>query len=165
MEGQMKKALGGLGVTTFMAFSLLAVPTYSQTHQPVRQNTTPRYDVAKEASTKATVEQVITKESKGPLSETHVLLATSKGTIDAPFGPFAMRGKNGISLTPGEAVTLVGETIQGPRGGSTYLVRTLEASSGKYTIRSKNGAYVIDPVKANDAPSTPTAHARSRSVR
>jgi hypothetical protein len=44
-------------------------------------------------------------------------------------------------------------------------VRTLESSSGKYTIRNKNGAYVIDPIKANDAPSTPTAHHRSGSAR
>ena len=162
----MKQVFGGLAVTILlMTFSLLTAPTYSQTRQPVRHNTTPRYEVSKEATTKATVEQVVTRQSKGPLSETYVVLATSKGTVNAPFGPFAMRGKNGISLTPGEAVTVVGENVQGPRGSSTYMVRTLEASSGKYTIRNKSGAYVIDPVKANDAPSTPTAHSRSRSVR
>ena len=154
----MRKVLGGLGIVTLLVAALLAVPAYSETRQPVKHNTTPRYDVTKETTTKATVQQVVIRQSKGPLSDAHVILATSKGTIDAPLGPFALRGKNGISLTPGEAVTLVGESVKGPRGNSSYMVRTLESSRGKYTIRNKNGAFVIDPVKGNTASSQPTPH-------
>lgn len=145
----MKKVLSRAGIFALLTFSLLAAPMYAQTRQPVKRNVTPRYDVSKETTTKGTVQQVVVKQSRGPLTQANLLLATSKGTVNVPLGPFAMRGKNPVSLAPGQSVTVTGETVTGPRG-SMYMARTIETSGKAYNIRNKYGSLIFNPATTID---------------
>ncbi|MFZ0636326.1 MAG: hypothetical protein WA755_01260 [Candidatus Acidiferrales bacterium] len=153
----MNRALVGLGVTTLLAFLMVAAPIQAQT--TTQKRTPVRYDVSKETTTKATVQQIVVKPSHGAMPETHLVLATSKGTLNAQLGPSGTQGPRGVKVTPGESVTVVGETLTG-KHGSVYVARTIQTSERLYTIRNKNGALLVDPTKATDG-NPPAGHIRS----
>ena len=153
----MKRALVGLGVTTLLAFLMVAAPIQAQT--ATQKRTPVRYDVSKETTTKATVQQIVTTPSRGGMTNTHLVLATSKGTVSTQLGPSGTKGPKGVNVTPGEQVTVIGETLTG-KHGSEFVVRTIQTSQRLYTIRTKTGAFTVDPTRENVA-DAPTPHQRN----
>jgi hypothetical protein len=147
----MRKVLGGLGLATLAAVLSLAVPAMAQTAKPVkRAPVAPRYDARQEVTLKGTVEQVVTKPSKGTLVGTHLMLATSSGKVDAHLGVFALKGNGGMHVSAGESVTVVGvKTTTNKK--EVFLVRTVEAGGQTYTIRNEHGA-VLTPAGRTEAP-------------
>ncbi|MFZ0737254.1 MAG: hypothetical protein WBL70_08175 [Candidatus Acidiferrales bacterium] len=148
----MKKVLGGLGILTLVAFSSLAVPTRAAT-APVtkRAPNVPTYDISKEVTLEGTVSSV-KKIAPGMLPGGHLLVATSKGTVDAHMGPFALNGKHAVSVASGAKVKLVG-AMTTFHGNQVFLVRTLEIGSTTYNIRSEHGM----PMLIGATPSTKSA--------
>ncbi|MGB8593467.1 MAG: hypothetical protein WA755_01250 [Candidatus Acidiferrales bacterium] len=150
----MKKVLGGLGVTTLLTFSLLAVPAQAQsTTLPARKIVTPRYDVSKEITLKGTVQQVVTKPSKGMLDGAHLLLATPKGTIDVAMGIYAIRYHH-VSLIPGEPAEVTG-LMTTVNNREVFLVRTVQTSGTTYTLRNARGVSVLPAVHPEKASMSP----------
>ena len=98
----------------------------------------PTYDIAKEITIEGTVAEVIKKIGPGMLAGAHVLLTTSSGAVDAHLGNYAMRGTSALRLAAGDQINVIGvmRTIQ---GRSVFLVRTVQARGGSYTIRNAHG--------------------------
>ncbi len=150
----MKKLLGGLGLLTLMAFSVFTVP--SQAAAATKKITvTPKYqyDVRQEVTLKGTVSEVVKKPNVGTLAGTHLMLATSSGTIDAHIGSYAGRDKRLDSLTQGQSISAVGVMMK-VKNNQVFIVRTVEADGQTYTVRNQRGFFV--------GPASPRAKANSR---
>jgi len=138
----MKKLLGGLGLLTLMAFSVFTVP--SQAAAATKKITiTPKhtYDVSKEVTLQGTVSSVVKKPTVGMLTGTHLMLATSNGSVDAHIGSYAGRDKHLDSLSQGESIKAVGMMTK-TKHGEVFIVRTVETGGNTYTVRNKNGFFV-----------------------
>ena len=149
----MRKVLGGLGLATLVAVLSLAVPATAQTVKPVkRAPVAPQYDVRQETTLKGTVNQVVTKPSKGMLVGTHMMVTTSSGVVDAHLGMFAMRGKNALKLTPGESVQMVG-VMKNSGKEHVFLVRSVKTGSTEFAVRNEHG-YLLTPASRKGEVST-----------
>ena len=147
----MRKLLGGLGLTTLMAFSFLAAPVEAQTAATAKKNVTAqKYDVQNETTLNGTVKNVISKPTSGMLIGAHLILTSSSGTVDAALGPFAMKGRNPVSVSPGDAVSVVG-VMMTIRNKHVFMTRTVQAGGQTYTLRNQNG-FPLYP--SNGTPST-----------
>jgi hypothetical protein len=142
MEEQMKKLLGGLGLLTLMAFSVFTVPSQAATATK-RIAVTPKhnYDVSKEVTLTGTVSNVVKKPTAGLLLGTHLMLATSKGSIDAHIGSYPGRDKRLDSVKQGESVKAVG-VMRKTKEGEVFIVRTVEKNGETLTVRNENGFFV-----------------------
>jgi hypothetical protein len=147
----MRKLLGGLGLTTLLAFSFLAAPVEAQTAATAKKNVTAqKYDIQNETALNGTVKNVISKPTSGMLIGAHLILTSSSGTVDAALGPFAMKGRNAVSVSAGEAVSVVG-VMMTIRNKQVFMARTVEAGGQTYTLRNQNGFPLIP---SNGTPST-----------
>ncbi|MGB9402208.1 MAG: hypothetical protein WCA98_01620 [Candidatus Acidiferrales bacterium] len=135
----MKRALVGLGVTTLLAFLIVAVPASAQTQAPVKRVVAPRYAASQETTLSGVVQSVVTKPATGMLAGDHLLVATPKGTVDAELGGSYSVGRHAVTFTPGESVKVVGVKTA-IKGSSVFLVRTVQSSSHLYTFRTPTGA-------------------------
>jgi hypothetical protein len=135
----MGKLLGGLAITILMAFSFLAAPVEAQTAATTKKITTAqKYDAQNETSLNGTVKSVISAPTSGMLIGVHLILTTSSGTVDADLGPFALKGSNPVSVSPGTAVTVVG-VMMTIRNSQVFMARTVQAGGQTYTLRNQNG--------------------------
>ncbi len=138
----MKKLLGGLGLLTLMAFSVFTGPSQAATATK-KITVTPKhtYDVSKEVTLTGTVSNVVKKPTAGKLVGTHLMLATSKGPVDAHIGTYPGRDKRLDSVKQGESVTAVG-MMRKTKNGEVFIVRTVEKNGETLTVRNKNGFFV-----------------------
>ena len=84
----MKKVLGGLGLLALLALSVFAATSYAGNTPPKRVTVAPRYDVSNEVTLEGTIRSVVSKPTVGMALGTHLMLATSKGPVDAHVGDF-----------------------------------------------------------------------------
>jgi hypothetical protein len=139
----MKKFLGRFGLVALAAFSVLTVAAYAETlTAPKRVAPAPRYEIGKEVTLDATVTKVLKAGNSGMLAGGHLMLSTSKGVVDGHLGPFALRGRNAISVSAGEHLKVVG-VMTTYRNSNVFLVRTVESGSQTYTIRNEHGFPII----------------------
>ncbi len=135
----MSKLLGGLWCAAFLAFLLLCAP--ARAANASKKIAAPLYDVSKEVTLEGNV-TTVSASVPGNVKGGHIFVSTSKGTIDGHLGPFALAGKNSISVPAGSHVKLVG--VMATVGGrQVFLVRTIDTGSTKYTIRSEHGFPLI----------------------
>jgi hypothetical protein len=134
----MRKLLGGVGLTTLMAFSFLAAPVEAQTAATAKKNTARKYDAPNETTLNGTVKSVISNPTSGMLIGVHLILTTSSGTVDADLGPFALKGSTPVSVSAGAAVTVVG-VMMPVRNSQVFMTRTVQAGGQTYTLRNENG--------------------------
>ncbi len=135
----MRKLLGGLGLTVLTAFSFLAAPVEAQNAATTKKNATAqKYDAASETTLNGTVTSVISNPTSGMLIGVHLILSTSSGNVDADLGPFALKGNNPVSVSTGEAVTVVG-VMMTIRNSQVFMTRTVQAGGQTYTLRNQNG--------------------------
>jgi hypothetical protein len=142
MEEQMKKLLGGLGLLTLMAFSVFTGPSQAATATK-KITVTPKhnYDVSKEVTLTGTVSNVVKKPTAGMLLGTHLMLATSKGPVDAHIGTYPGRDKRLDTVKQGESIKAVG-VMRKTKEGEVFIVRTVEMGSETLTVRNTNGFFV-----------------------
>jgi hypothetical protein len=142
MEEQMKKLLGGLGLLTLMAVSVFTGPSQAATATK-RITVTPKhtYDVSKEVTLTGTISDVVKKPKAGMLLGTHLMLATSKGPVDAHIGTYAGRDKRLDTVKEGESIKAVGMMTK-TKEGEVFIVRTVEMGSETLTVRNTNGFFV-----------------------
>ena len=133
----MKKLFGGWGWWSLLAFLLVSVSAQSATVVAPRKIAAPIYDATKETTLEGNVTSV-NEFLPGKLPGGHLLVATSKGTIDGNLGPFALRGAHRISVSAGAHVKLVG-VMASIKGSEVFLVRTIETGETTYTIRNAHG--------------------------
>lgn len=109
------------------------------------------YDKAHEITINGNVQEVVVKHGAGSPFGVHLLVAGSKGTVDAHLGQYLAKDTQD-SLHSGAPVQIVGamETIHGK---NYLLVRQLIFSGRLITVRSQNG-FLLHPLSSNNSRST-----------
>jgi hypothetical protein len=140
-EIKMKRPFARLGALSLLFLLCLAVPAHAQNTAAVARPAASgpfSYDATKETTLNGTISSVITKPTTGMIMGSHLLLATSSGTVDASLGRFAMTGKGAVSVSEGQHVAMTGvmKTINDKQ---VFLARTVTAGDHVYTIRNEHG--------------------------
>jgi DNA/RNA endonuclease YhcR with UshA esterase domain len=137
----MKWRFSVLGPFVLLALSLFALPIFAQTAEVTTKPVAPlRYDITKEVKLSGTVSNVVkapTREMK-MVSGSHLIVETKTGAVDASLGRFAMRGKRGLSITPGQQVEVTG-VMKTMKGKQVFVTRLVQAEGHTYTIRNEHG--------------------------
>lgn len=96
------------------------------------------YDVSQEVTLNGTVSGVITTQAPRAAAGAHLLLATLSGQVDVSLGTLALRGKDALSVAPGQQVEVVGimKTLKDKR---FFLAREIKAADRVYEIRNQHG--------------------------
>ncbi|HKV06204.1 MAG TPA: hypothetical protein VJO53_13995 [Candidatus Acidoferrales bacterium] len=156
----MRKVVGGLGLLTIFAISLLAAPLRADDGViPKRTVVAPRYDVSKEVTVTGIVESLVTKPAAGAMLGAHLLVSTSTGTVDAHIGRFVASGPNAVSFSAGQAVKLVG-VMTTINEKEVFLTRTIETGNRTITVRNERGFFVPSGVKGRLAQASVSGGAR-----
>jgi hypothetical protein len=141
VEASMKCRFPVFGPFVLLAWCLFALPIYAQTAAVTTQPVTPlRYDITKEVKLSGTVSEVVkapTRE-KNMVSGSHLIVQTKNGAVDASLGRFAMRGKGGVSVTPGQQVEVTG-VMKTMKGKQVFVTRLVQANGHTYRIRNEHG--------------------------
>jgi hypothetical protein len=146
----MKRVFGRIGLVALAAFAMLAVAAHADTFTAKRNSAfAPRYDANREVTLEGTVTNVV-KTKGGILAGGHLVLVTSKGTVDGALGPFALRGAHAIPIAAGDNVKVVG-VMTTIRNLKMFLVRTVENANHTYTVRNERGI----PLLAGAPPQPP----------
>jgi hypothetical protein len=143
----MKKVLGGFGLLTLLAFSVLAAPSYAGNAVPPKRVTVaPRYNINKEVTLEGTIQTVVKKPTVGMALGTHLILATSKGSVDAHIGDFVFKGSNPLSVAAGQSVKVTG-AMTTIKNKQIFLVRTIDTGGRLTTVRTARGFLIMPGVK------------------
>jgi hypothetical protein len=136
-EENMKKLLGGIAILGLLAFLLGGALAQTAHASALGRTATQMYDASKEITLEGSVSS-IHSALPGKAPGTHLLVATSKGTVDGLLGPYALLGSNRVSVAAGTHVKMVG-VMANVHGNQVFLVRTIDTGSHVYTIRSAHG--------------------------
>ncbi|MGC1684001.1 MAG: hypothetical protein WA734_00125 [Candidatus Acidiferrales bacterium] len=136
----MKKLSGVLWCLGVVAFLMVSVRTQAAAVTNNRV-ASPLYVVSKEVTLEGNV-SAVKALMPGHIPGGHMVVITSKGTIDGHLGPYALNGKNRISVPVGAHVKIVG-VMATIHGSQVFLVRTIDTGTNKYTIRSEHGFLLI----------------------
>ena len=135
----MNRPFAALCALTVLALISPAALVCAQTSAATARPTGPfSYDITRETTLTGAVSSVVMKPSPGMIMGSHLLLATSSGTVDASLASAAFSGKGALSLTPGQQVQLTG-IMKTLIGRQVFLVRTVTADGQVYTIRNARG--------------------------
>jgi hypothetical protein len=121
--------------------ALLPVWASAQTATVTKKVRAPLYDTSKEVTLEGNVSKVTTF-MPGSIPGGHLVVFTPKGIVDGHLGPYALSGRNGVSIPAGTHVKLAG-VMSTIRGNPVFLVRTIDTGTVKYTIRSEHGFPLI----------------------
>lgn len=130
---------GFAGVLASLTFALFTLPMTAGTATNSRgpQATTIQYDQAHEITLAGTIQEVVTKHTKGSPAGMHVLVAGPQGTVDAHLGP--RPAKNTLAaLRPGAPIRMVGVMRQ-VNGVNYLLTRQMDVGGRTVQVRSKTG--------------------------
>jgi len=147
-----KPSLALFSFAIFLFFGWLTAPAGAQTAATVNAARPATYDASKEVTITGTVSNVVTKPSAGMIAGGHLIVATSKGPVDAHVGR-RLAGKNAIAIKAGDSITLVG-VMASISHNRVFLVRTAEDGGHTYAIRSEKG-FLITPVSLHASSTTP----------
>jgi hypothetical protein len=143
----MRKNLGVLCLLATLAISLFAAPLYANESVAPKRTVIPsKYDLTKEVTLTGTVESLVKKPAPGTLMGAHLMVSTTKGTVDAHIGNFVIAGRNPTSFVSGESIKLTGIMTTFNRQ-NLFLVRTLQMGDRTITIRSEHG-FLVAPASA-----------------
>lgn len=125
------------GLLTGLLIAIVAVPLGAQ---PASE-THPYYDKAQEVTLTAMVSSVLARPEPGMIAGSHLLLATSSGTVDASLGRFGLEGKGALSIATGEQVEVTG-VMKTLKNKQVFVARTVKARGQVYTMRNEHGIQV-----------------------
>ena len=135
----MKKVWGGLGLMTLLAFSSVAAFGFSNNATTPKRALQPsRYDVSKEVTIEGTIQSVVKKPTAGMMLGEHLMLSTSKGTVDAHVGGYVMAHPGLLPVSIGQSVKVVG-VMTTINHREVFLVRTVEAGARTTQVRNIHG--------------------------
>jgi hypothetical protein len=95
------------------------------------------YDVARESVISGEIVQYSSVSTTPPLGA-HISLQTGSGTIEVHAGNAKVIQASNISLQPGDAVSITGETVQFVNS-AVFVARIIQKGSQSVAVRSKNG--------------------------
>jgi hypothetical protein len=96
------------------------------------------YDVSEEVTVSGAVTAVFTKAPTGMMNGSHLLLATSSGSVDVSLGAYGLIGKGALSLKLGEQVDVAG-VMKSLKDKPVFMARTVTAGGRVYPIRNERG--------------------------
>jgi hypothetical protein len=127
------------GLLSGLLFAILAVPLSATTKaepHPAR-GFVKSYNAAHEVTVNGTVQQVVTKRTRGSMAGMHLLVAGSQGMVDAHVGSFLTKDTR-EALHMGLPIQIVGAMEQ--LHGKQYLMaRQLIFGGRTVTVRSRTG--------------------------
>jgi hypothetical protein len=128
-------------IATLVAVAALCCATaaLAQEQQSKTPTRTDVYTVARESNlqgkvVKYTADSATTTAPAGA----NVELQTASGVVNVHLGNARLLTANHLSLEPGDAVTIVGETLQYGEG-TVFAARIIQKGTLSVTVRSKNG--------------------------
>jgi hypothetical protein len=152
--------LGGICLLTVLATASFASPLpVKQKPVPKRVVVAQRYDVRKEVTLEGTIQSIVKKPTPGMMLGAHLIVSTSKGTIDAHIGNHVLGGAHALSLNVGQHVKIVGvqTTVHNKQ---VFLTRTIETGNRIVQVRTERGFLVIPGAKGKIAQTSANGGAR-----
>jgi hypothetical protein len=130
------------GLLSGLLFAILAVPLDAQTapETSTQRPTSLGYDKAHEITLNGTIQEVISEHIAGSPAGIHVMVAGSKGIVDAHLGPYLTKDMQ-EALHAGTPVQIVGAVVT-LHGKDYLLARQLIFSGRVVTVRNENGFLV-----------------------
>jgi hypothetical protein len=132
----MKRLFAGLCVLALVSaispLALVQAQTAADDKRPFA------YDVAKEVTLSGTVLSALDKPAKGMIMGSHLLFATSSGSVDASLASLALQGKHAVSIAAGQQVEVTG-VMKTIKEKQVFLARTVKVGGEVYTIRNEHG--------------------------
>jgi hypothetical protein len=145
----MRNKLGGFCLLTALVITLLAAPLNAGTTKTFkRTDTAPRYEASKEVTLEGTIQGLVKKPSAGSMLGTHLMVSTSKGTVDAQIGGFVTKGSHAYTPAVGQSVKIVG-VMTTINHKEIFLTRTIETGSRTVQVRTKTGFLIVPGVKGH----------------
>lgn len=112
------------------------------------------YDARDEVTLHGSVSSVLDQGSKGMLMGSHLLIVTANGPVDASLGSWALRGKDALSLKPGQSVEVTGVLKTLPGNKQVFIARTVKAGNLTFTVRNEQGIPVSPQARERAARGT-----------
>ncbi len=138
----MKRLFAALCALALVSLISPLTPLQAQSRVPETRATGPlSYDISKEVTLSGTVSSVLTKQSKGMLMGSHLLLETASGPVDASLGRFAFHGKGALKVAGGQQVEVTG-VMKTLKDKQVFLTRTVKVGEKVYAIRNQHGVPV-----------------------
>jgi DNA/RNA endonuclease YhcR with UshA esterase domain len=145
----MRNSFGPLCLLAVLLISSSAAPVSADQSEAKKRVAHPsRYDAAKEVTLEGTVESLVTKPAPGKMLGGHLIVATSKGTVDGQIGGFVLRGSQAFTAAPGEKVKITG-VMTTFRGQQAFLVRTIQTPERTVVVRNAHGFFVVPGARAH----------------
>lgn len=142
----MKGILQVLGFVALLALALNAGSVHAQATAATTTSSVPlRYDVTKEVTFAATVQNVPSKSPHGFTSTSGLTLQTASGTVQGSLTQFTLSGKEALSITAGEHVQVTGVMTTTMQNKQLFLIRTIEINGRTYAIRNERGFPLAHP--------------------
>jgi hypothetical protein len=155
----MRNKLGGFCLLTAFVLTSLAAPL-SAGSKPFKRNTTPpRYQASKEVTMEGTIQGVVKKPTAGAMLGTHLMVTTSKGTVDAQIGDFVTKGSHAFTPAVGQSVKIVG-VMTTINHKDVFLTRTIETGNRTVEVRTKTGFLIVPGVKGHASKTSTMGGAR-----
>jgi hypothetical protein len=158
-EFTMRNKLGGFCLLTALVITSLAAPLYASNKPFKRTVIAPRYQASKEVTMEGTIQSVVKKPTPGSMLGTHLMVSTSKGTIDAHIGTFVTRGSHGYSPAVGQSVKIVG-VMTTVNHKEVFLTRSIESGNRTVQVRTAHGFLIVPGVKGRMVKTSTTGGAR-----
>jgi hypothetical protein len=147
----MRNKLGGFCLLTALVVTSFAAPLYAGKTPVKRTVIAPRYEASKEVTVEGTIQGVVSKNgAPGSMLGTHLMVSTSKGTIDAHIGSFVLRGSHAYSPVVGQSVKLVGVPAT-VNHKNVFLTRTIETGNRSIDVRTSRGFLIVPGTKGRIA--------------
>lgn len=121
-------------LVAILLLAVVAVTLGAQTINPPRAY----YDIRSEVTLTGVVLSVLRVPSQGMIAGSHILLATSSGTVDASLGRWGMEGDGALSVAPGQVIEVTGIMKTLP-DKPVFVVRTAKVGDQTYQIRNEFG--------------------------
>lgn len=127
---------------TLLAFSAVAASGFSDDATTFKRAVVaPLYDASKEVTIEGTIQSVVKKPTVGMMLGEHLMLATSKGTVDAHVGGLVTLRPDLLPVSIDESVKVVG-VMATINHREVFLVRTVEAGGKTTQIRDAHGFFI-----------------------
>jgi hypothetical protein len=108
------------------------------------------YELARETSLQATVVSYNPSSTVAPLGP-HLIVQTTSGTLDLHLGNARLLEANHFTLSPGDSVRIVGETLA-YGAGTQFVARVIQKGSQSLVLRSVRGFPLRPVVKGTGKP-------------
>jgi hypothetical protein len=123
---------------TVLILAIGMQPLLAQNNAAKTANGPFHYRQKDEVTLSGVVSAVISRSAENTVNGSHLILATSVGTIDVSLGPWAMLGPKHLDVSAGDEVSVTGVfTIMNQK--QILFARSVSAGGYIYSIRNEHG--------------------------